>query len=122
MNDSIYEFVHVSLAYSEEDINIVDTQLFYKLEDVLEYYELKKSTIYDEYIEYINDLREDELEDEAESFDIRDLVSDPEYNEYEYKWNENCVNRNCRRCFSCTYTNYGSDELVIYEKNIMKFV
>ena len=36
-NDSLYEFVHVSLAYSEDEANITDTQLFYTLEDALEY-------------------------------------------------------------------------------------
>jgi hypothetical protein len=121
-NDSLYEFVHVSLAYSEDEANITDTQLFYTLEDALEYYELKKSTVYDEYIEHINDLREDELEDETESFDVRDLMSDPEYSESEYKWHESHTERKCRRRFSCLYTSYGSDELVIYEKNVMKFV
>ena len=115
MNNIVYEFIHTSLSYEDEDINIVDTQLFYTLEDAMEYLNIKQTLVYDEYVEHIQNIYEnDEL-------DIQDLISDPEFYEYTSK---DCIgdpDRQCKKLFSCNYTDYGSDELIIYKKRIMKF-
>ena len=113
--NTIYEFIHTSLYYEDFDITIVDTQLFFTLEDAIEYFNIKQTLIYDEYVEHIQNIYDDD------EYDIRDLISDPEFYEYTSRDDIGDQNRQCKKLFTCNYTDYGSDELVIYMKDVMRF-
>jgi len=119
---NVFEFVHLSYCWEDNDYDLTSSEIFETYEDATTYYEIVRDKIVSEYINEanVNNLKEFEADDEYNYYNESEY-SKSEPKEYPEKEAFYFMKEAGYPYLYISIDEYGSDTLMIRKKAIMKF-